>query len=480
MAEGDSAPRRSSKRAPSRAPRAPTRTPHIAQAKRIRREGTRIRRESVRLGRESVRLAGRAGAFGRTRVLRPVRRLHPLGFWRGLFGPDATGARQSLTALAVSSLTATAAGVLLAAVTGTLERLPGLLVLVPAAIGMRGDIFGALGSRLATTIHAGTFRATARSDTIVGQNVIAAAVLTLVTAVGLGVMTKVLAPVFGLSDIIGITDLIVVSVVGAQLASIVVLVVTLGLAASSTRRGWDLDNVSAPLISAVGDVVTLPALFLATYLVGITALTPLLAAASVVGAAAAMFWAWRSGLEQLWQILRESIPVLGIGGLVLIVAGVVIEHRLEDFVDKRAVLILVPACLAAAGAIGGILSSRLSTKLHLGVIEPRALPERGARLDILFAFALTVPVFVLNGVLASAFGTLFSLSSPGMLRLVAISLIGGMIATALAGVIAYYGTVVATRIGVDPDTYGIPLVNSTVDLAGAAALVLAVSWVGLS
>ena len=377
-------------------------------------------------------------------------RLHPLGFLRGLLGPDVTGARQSLTALAVSSLTATAAGVLLAAVTGTLERLPGLLVLVPAAIGMRGDIFGALGSRLATTIHAGTFRATARSDTIVGQNVIAAAVLTLVTAVALGVMAKVMAPVFGLSDIIGITDLIVVSVVGAQLASIVVLVVTLGLAASSTRRGWDLDNVSAPLISAVGDVVTLPALFLATYLVGITALTPILAAASVAAAAAAMFWAWRSGLDQLWQILRESMPVLCVGGFVLIVAGVVIEHRLEDLADKRAVLILVPACLAAAGAIGGILSSRLSTKLHLGVIEPRALPQRGARLDILFAFSLTVPVFVLNGLLASAFGTLFSLSTPGTVRLVAISLIGGMIATALAGVIAYYGTVVATRVGVDP------------------------------
>lgn len=436
--------------------------------------------QAFRFRRQSARLLRGAGRLGQAKVLRPMGRLRPSGVLRGLLGPDVTGARQSLTALAVSSLTATAAGVLLAAVTGTLERLPGLLVLVPAAIGMRGDIFGALGSRLATTIHAGTFRATARRDTIVGQNVIAAAVLTLVTAVALGVMTKVLAPVFGLSGIIGITDLIVVSVVGAELASIVVLVVTLGLAASSTRRGWDLDNVSAPLISAVGDVVTLPALFLATYLVGITALTPLVAIASVIGAAAALTWAWRSGLEQLWQILRESVPVLCVGGLVLIVAGVVIEHRLEDFIDKRAVLILVPACLAAAGAIGGILSSRLSSKLHLGVIEPRALPQRGARLDILFAFTLTVPVFVLNGLLASLSAVVFGLSTPGLLRLVAISLIGGMIATALAGVIAYYGTVAATRVGVDPDTYGIPLVNSTVDLAGAAALVLAVSWVGLS
>ncbi len=411
---------------------------------------------------------------------RPAVRLHPLGFLRGLLGPDVIGARQSLSALAVSSVTATAAGVLLAAVTGTLERMPGLLVLVPAAIGMRGDIFGALGSRLATTIHAGTFRATARRDTIVGQNVIAAAVLTLVTAVVLGVMTKVLAPVFGLSGIIGVADLIVVSVVGAELASVVVLMVTLGLATMSTRRGWDLDNVSAPVISAVGDVVTLPALFLASYLVGITALTPVLAAVSTIGAAAATVWAWRSGLDQLWAILRESMPVLCVGGFVLIVAGVVIEHRLEDFIDKRAVLILVPACLAAAGAIGCILSGRLASKLHLGVIEPRALPQRGARFDISFAFVLTAPVCLLNGVLAHVAAAAFSLSTPGPLRLVAISLVGGMIATALAVFIAYYGTVAATRVGVDPDTIGIPLVNSTVDLAGAAALVLAIGWVGLS
>ncbi|WP_428117960.1 magnesium transporter [Candidatus Poriferisodalis sp.] len=429
------------------------RPPRISQARRWRREG--------------VRLIRRAGAIRRFSLL------------RGLLGPDVTGARQSLTALAVSSVTATGAGVLLAAVTGTLERLPGLLVLVPAAIGMRGNIFGALGSRLATTIHAGTFRVTARRDTIVGQNIIAAAVLSLVTAVVLGVMTKVLAPVFGLRSVVSLAELIVVSVVGSVVASAVVLVVTLALAASTTRRGWDLDNVNAPLISAVGDVVTLPALFLASYLVGIAVATPLIAIASVVASAAALGWSWRSGMEQLWSILRESMPVLVGTGIVLIVAGVVIEHRLDDFAERRAVLILVPACLAAAGAIGGILSSRLSSKLHLGVIEPRALPQRGARLDIVFGFTLTVPVFVLNGVLAHGFAELFSLSSPGFVRLVAISLIGGLLATALAGVIAYYGTVVATRIGVDPDTYGIPLVTSTVDLAGAASLVLAVNWVGL-
>jgi len=379
-----------------------------------------------------------------------------------------------------SSVTATLAGVLLAGITGTLARLPGLLVLVPAAIGMRGNIFGALGSRLSTTIHAGTFRVSRRIDNVVGQNLAAAAVLSLATAVALGVATKVLAPVFGLSSIISVADLIVVSTVGAILSSAVVLVVTLALAASSARYGWDLDNVNAPLVSAVGDVVPLPALFVASGLVSLDVVTPALAVVLTAAGAIALGWGLRAPLELQRHILRESLPILLLTGGVLIFAGVVIEHRLEDFALYRAVLILVPACLAGAGAIGGILSGRLASKLHIGLIEPTMLPSRSARRDLSFGFVLALPVFVANGLLAHLGGLVFDFASPGLLRLMAISLTGGLIATVLAGLIAYYGTVTAIRLGVDPDTYGIPLVTSTVDLAGAAAIVAAISWIGLT
>jgi mgtE-like transporter len=47
-------------------------------------------------------------------------------------------------------------------------------------------------------------------------------------------------------------------------------------------------------------------------------------------------------------------------------------------------------------------------------------------------------------------------------------------------VIAYYGSIVAVRFGVDPDTYGIPTVTSSVDFVGAVALVLAVSALGIA
>ena len=399
---------------------------------------------------------------------------------RDLLGPDRVGVRQSLVALGFSSLTAVVAGGFLAAMTGTLERYPGLLVLVPAAIGMRGNIFGALGSRLATSIHAGTFRMSRRPETLVMQNVFASGLLSLITAVALAVLTKILSPIFGLESVVSIADLLVLSTVGALLSYVVLIAVTLALAARSAERGWDLDDVNAPLVSAVGDVVTLPALLVASLLLEIAFIPKLFAAVLILLSAASLWWGRRTTLMVMRQVLHESMPILLTTGILLVIAGVVIEHELSAFVANRAMLILVPACLATAGAIGGILSGRLSSKFHLGLIEPTVIPGRLARRDLIAGLAFALPVLILNGLLAQTTSLIFGFQSPGMMSLLWMSTIGGLIATMIAGGIRYYGTALAVRAGVDPDTYGMPLVTSSVDLGGAAALVLTIGWMGLS
>ena len=394
---------------------------------------------------------------------------------RGVLGSDPVGVAQSLAALAVSSITAVGAGVALASVTGTLEELPGLLVLVPAAIGMRGNIFGALGSRLSTAIHSGLFVLSRRTDGVVGQNVVAALVSSLATSAFLAPAAKFVGVVFGLESTISVADLVVVSIVGGLLGSLVVLLVALALAALSAARGWDLDNVNAPIVSAVGDLVTLPALILGTVLVRRGDVTNTVAVLAVVATVALVVLVARSELTVAWDVLRESLPVLALSGVLLSIAGVVIEAQFDEFASTPALLILVPAALSSAGAIGGILSSQLASKLHLGVIEARPLPESSAWTDVRVAVTVAVPVFVLNGLLAAVGATLFGLVSPGWATLVAVSFVGGMSATLVVVAIAYYGTIAAVRAGLDPDNHGIPIVTSAVDLVGAWALVLAVS-----
>ena len=94
-----------------------------------------------------------------------------------IFGPDQRAVVQSVLALLVSLVVTLVAGLLLANSQVRLEELPGLLLLVPAAIGQRGNIFGGLGSRLGTAIHTGEFTLTRRIDTILGQNMIASLAL---------------------------------------------------------------------------------------------------------------------------------------------------------------------------------------------------------------------------------------------------------------------------------------------------------------
>ena len=57
---------------------------------------------------------------------------------------------------------------------------------------------------------------------------------------------------------------------------------------------------------------------------------------------------------------------------------------------------------------------------------------------------------------------------------------GGLVATVFVIAIAYYGTIAAGRFGADPDTYGIPLVTSSVDFIGAVALIVVIVSVGIS
>jgi mgtE-like transporter len=395
--------------------------------------------------------------------------------WRNLLGSDPAAARQGFVALLVGLVASLVAGLTLGGINATLERLPGLLVLIPAAIALRGTIFGAMGSRLGTAIHTGTYRLTTRTDSVLGQNVLAAGVLSVFTSVVLAVLASVVSQAFGVTGAISVADFITISIVGGLLSSAVVLVLTVALAETSVRAGWDFDNVMAPLVTAAGDMVTLPALFVATFVVANAAVTNVVAAVAAVAAVAMVVLAFRWGRAELRGILREALVVVVVGGLLSLFAGLALEGQLDRLVGYPALLALVPPFLASAGAIGGMLSSRLTTKLHLGVMGPSGMPGAGARADIALAYLLAVPVFALASVVADLAAIVIDLPSPGPLAMLGVAVLGGMLATTLAVAVAYWGAVASYRLGLDPDNIGIPLVTSSIDLTGSLAFLLAVA-----
>jgi mgtE-like transporter len=410
----------------------------------------------------------------------PTIPISPYKRLRRVLSDERSSLLQGLGALGLSSVGDLAAGLTLGSITGTLDRLPGLLVLVPAAIGMRGNIFGALGSRLGTLIHTGDYRLSRRVDTPVGQNIAAALLLSISMSAAMAVLAKALIVVVAVPNAISLADLLVISMFGGILSSIVVLGITVGVSALSARRGWDLDNVAAPIVTAAGDMVTLPALFVGTAFVGIHVVTPIGATLCLLVGVVSAVICLRAKLPVMRRIARESLPILLIAGTIDVIAGITIEKRLESFVAFPALLVLVPPFLEDSGALGGILAARLATRLHLGTLEPRLRQIRVVADDIILTYLFAISVFTLLGVSANVVAAVFGLASPGVLVVMKISLLAGFFATTCAVFVAAGAAFGTFRLGLDPDNHGIPLVTSSLDLLGAASLIIAIVILGVA
>ena len=101
----------------------------------------------------------------------------------------------------------------------------------------------------------------------------------------------------------------------------------------------------------------------------------------------------RSQLPMFRQILRESMPVLVVALVLSTLAGIAVEKQLAIFAALPALLVLQPAFVSSAGALGGILSSRVATNLHLGLVQPEMRPGREARRDALLVLLIGFPVY---------------------------------------------------------------------------------------
>jgi mgtE-like transporter len=400
----------------------------------------------------------RAGGEAVRRRFRERPRIRPTVY--GYLTEEKESLRQGFVALFLSSIGELVAGIALAGIAGILNELVGLAVLIPAAIGMRGAIFGAMGSRLSTAIQTGLFSFNLRRG-VLADNVQAAAVLSLISGIFLAFAARLLCEFLGVRTELSVLDYVVVSTVGGTIAGALLLAITIVVARLSVEREWDMDNIAAPMITACGDILTLPAIVVATLLIGIPIVSNALAGLLILLAVGVAVAAFRIGAPSLRRILAESLPILALTGMVTILVGIALQDREEQFFTLLALSTLLPAFLQEGGALGGILSSRLSSKIHLGLLTPRGVPPLSTFRDftLIYIFATGVYVFV-GGAAHLVTVALFSAEvSPGFFTMVGVSSLAGLIATTAAAFAAYYGSVLSYRVGLDPDTYGIPIIT---------------------
>ncbi len=390
-----------------------------------------------------------------------------------------------ITALVIAGTADLFAGILLGQMEDYLYLIPGMMVLIYSAIGMRGNIFGAMGSRIGTAMNIGTFEMSARKGTLLRSNIESALLLTLVMSIIMGAVTWGVAELlFG--GTISVWNLIFISTFGGFTAGLIVLLFNILIAYLGNRRGWDVDNITAPLIAAIGDIVTMPMIFVSTWLyVEVSKYASgdaVLMGLSLFMIAATILYAVyilrrkagrRDFTGEAKRIFEQSLPVLLACLVFEIGAGMVIQDQQDALIEYGVLLIMLPAFLNQGNALSGMLTSRLSSMIHLGTLDPKGVPGEGARENFVVMYICAMLTFLYIGIISFIASAIIgdkgaSLSFPTS---TAIILIAGFLATTLLNFLSYYVAIAATRFGLDPDDHCIPITSSVMDLLGSAVLV---------
>ena len=387
--------------------------------------------------------------------------------------------KESLIALSICAVGDLCAGIILGNMEFFLQTYPGLMVIIPGAIGMRGNIFGSFGSRLSTHLHIGTISPEFKRSDLLDENITASIILTMVLSVLLGVIAKVICMIFGFESI-SLYDFVLISFIAGLISTIIMLPITMFISLKSFEGGWDPDNITTPFIAAIGDFFTLPAIILSVLIVNFIGFHPIvkmvLFAIIIIITIISLISGYTSDNE-VRHIVRQSHPVLFFCSILGTVAGGILNNSISTLLKNQTLLTLVPLFSGESGGLVSILGARLASGLHSGLIDPVLRPKKHTMENFIAIVTLAIIMYPLIGFLAESSTIAFSNIGVGFLNSILISLISGMILIFIMLLVVFYISTISYRRGLDPDNIVIPLSTSLTD--SISTLILIVVSLGL-
>ena len=351
-----------------------------------------------------------------------------------------------------------------------------LMALLPAASDARGDVYSSYGSRLGTLLHLGLAKRLIKEEL--------ASLLTILIAINLwigGLVTFSVWLVKGNEYLEPVTTTFT-AVASALISALFMIPATTWLAFTAFKKGWDPDNLVAPIATLFGDIVTVPTL-IASYKVAKGIPRPAeesVVAALIALAAGATAYiyvrfrrrgAWRRG----WKVIKQNIPLIMLSTCFSTAAGIVLMVHLNEIIAGLGIMAVIPAFLEDGGAIACRFSARLSTNLHLGKIEARFIPRdswvvKWVLTQFIVNMAHAVMIFGALGTFGYAMALWRGATPLWGLKVFTIVMIAGLILAVIVSILTYFMAIASFKMGIDPDNILAPFLTSVADIIGTSSL----------
>lgn len=381
--------------------------------------------------------------------------------------------KEGLIALLICAIGDLIAGIILGKMTFFLETFPGLLVIIPGAIGMRGNIFGSFASRLSTNLHIGIISPEFEFSEQLNYNIFASFVLTLVLSIFLGIVGKLFCILLHYQSM-ELIDFILICTIAGIISNLIMLPITMLVSFKSFEHGWDPDNITSPIIAAFGDLFTLPSIIASIFILKFLDVNFIFKDATLaiilIGVLIGFVYCYRLSYETK-TILKQSTPILLLCSFLGGSAGGILNSSVETLLTNPSLLTLLPLFSGESGSLISILGARLSSGLHSGLVEPLKIPKGNTIHNFIISFILAIIVFPFIGILAESSSIVLKTGGVGFANILLISTISGLILVTVMVFLVYYVSTVSYNKNLDPDNIVIPISTSITDSISSLILI---------
>ena len=167
--------------------------------------------------------------------------------------------RQSLPLIVLCGIGGIVAGSTLGVMIDLLTSIPGLIVVIPAIIALRGNISTAFGSRLGSAYHLGVIDTDNMWNDELKQNILGSVILSFITSIIIGILAYVSSIFIGVYP--DPVKLISIVIIAGIVSALILTQLTIVIIYAVFRRGYDPDNITGPALATFGDIVTMLCIF---------------------------------------------------------------------------------------------------------------------------------------------------------------------------------------------------------------------------